>query len=208
MKYEVYFMFPGLGGKRFVPKSFSEFSNIFSEIREDGLNYVLRGFKQLTDRGTLIVQGHDEAASAIHALRKYFFYVEAYPEEYPRSIDDVSKDLFEKYYPKVLCYLRRLRTHIEREEYGRADVVAERASKEAALFELEIAEAGDRVSEYTVEQVFGDIFVSYLNMRLLGSYAKKHGLEKLVEKSHNSIGNLVKEITDAVKIIMWDMEKG
>jgi len=45
-------------------------------------------------------------------------------------------------------------------------------------------------------------------MRLLGSYAKKHGLEKLVEKSHNSIGNLVKEITDAVKIIMWDMEKG
>ena len=84
-----------------------------------------------------------------------------------RSIDDVSKDLFERYYSKALCYLRRLRTHIEREEYGRADVVAERASKEATLFELEIAEAGDRVSEYTVEQVFGDVFISYLNMRLL-----------------------------------------
>jgi len=208
VKYEVYFMFPGLGGKRFVPKSFSEFSNIFNEIREDGLNYVLSGFKQLTEKGTLIVQDCDEAASAIHGLRKYFFYVEAYPEEYPRSIDDVSKDLFEKYYPKVLCYLKRLRAHIEREEYGRADVVAERASKEAALFELEIAEAGDRVSEYTVEQVFGDIFISYLNMRLLETYAKKHGLEKLAEKAHNSIGNLVKEITNAVKIIMWDIEKG
>jgi len=167
VKYEVYFMFPGLGGKRFVPKSFSESSNIISEIREDGLNYVLSGFKQLTDKGTLTVQGRSEATSAIHALRKCFFYVEAYPEEYPRSIDDVSKDLFEKYYLKVLCYLRRLRIHIERKEYGRADAVAERASKEATLFELEIAEAGDRVSEYTVEQVFGDIFVSYLNMRLL-----------------------------------------